>query len=93
MLHRIRHVHEVSIDARGDQGFVENVARRSDERLAGAILLVSGLFADEHDRGAPGAGAEYGLRAGFPKVTRAAGLRRFFDAAKRTLVRGLWITR
>ena len=50
--------------------FVEQLSGGADERPAGHVLLVAGLFADQHD-GWPGrALAEYGLRG--PEIKVAA---------------------
>ena len=48
VLDGIRHVHPLTIDARGAERFVEHATRGADEWPAGEILPVTGLFADEH---------------------------------------------
>ena len=53
MLHRVRHIHRVAVDARGLQRVVKDTARRTDERSARDVLLVAGLLADEDDLGGP----------------------------------------
>ena len=40
--------------------------------MAGKVFFVTGLFADEDDFSAPGAFAEHGLRASFPKIAAFA---------------------
>lgn len=49
MLHHVGHVHLGPRDARLQKGLVEQPARRSDERLACAILGIAGLLSDQHD--------------------------------------------
>jgi hypothetical protein len=49
-----------------------HLPRRPHERLAGKILLVAGLFADQHHSGSLRAFAEHGLRRVLPEMTGAA---------------------
>jgi hypothetical protein len=49
VLHDIRQVNGVAIDARLLEGAAEQLARGTDERMTGNILGITGLLADEHD--------------------------------------------
>jgi hypothetical protein len=44
-----REVDRVALDPRGFERFVEDAARRPDERPTLLVLLVTGLLADHHD--------------------------------------------
>jgi len=57
-----------AINAGFDQRVIKQTAGGADERFAGQIFFVAGLFADEDNLGAPRAFAEDGLGAAFPKV-------------------------
>ena len=50
MLDRIGDVGLGAVDPGLLQRLVEDLPRRADERVAGQILLIAGLFADEHHR-------------------------------------------
>src|SRR5688572_5971009 len=76
VLHRIGDIDGAAIDAGLDEGVVEELARRPDERLARSVLLVAWLLADEHDVGCARAFAEDGLGADLPEMTAAAAFRR-----------------
>ena len=67
VLDDVRHVCEGAVDAGFLHRLVEEAARGPDERLAGPVLLVAGLLADEHDVGLRRAFAEDRLRPGFPE--------------------------
>src|SRR5438094_9072981 len=54
-------------------------ALRADERLALEVLLVPGLFPDQHPPGVLGALPEHGLRGLLPPVPNAAGRPRLFE--------------
>jgi len=58
VLYRVRDVDRVTVDSRGVEGFVQDAPRRADERLAGDVLFVARLLADEDDLGGPAALAE-----------------------------------
>ena len=49
MFDRARDIDLLAIDAGLDQGAVEHMPRRTDERLAGEVFLVAGLLANQHD--------------------------------------------
>jgi hypothetical protein len=66
MLHRVRHVDRVTVDARLLERVVEYPPRRADKRLPGEILPVARLLADEDDLGRSTALAKYGLRRVLP---------------------------
>ena len=68
VLDRVRDVGEPAVDSGGRQALVEDASRRADEGLAGEVLLVAGLLADEDDRRALQPLAEDRLRPGFPQV-------------------------
>ena len=61
MLHRVGHVQPAAVDPGVPECAVEKAAGRTDERLTATVLHVTGLFADQHDRGCVVAGAEHGL--------------------------------
>lgn len=62
----------LAIDAGFFKRIVEQLTRRTNERFAGQIFFVAGLFADKHDVCTAGAFAENGLRSLFPKVAGLA---------------------
>src|SRR6185295_6277915 len=70
VLHGIRDVDAGAVDAGLGERAVEHLPGRSDERLAGQILLVARLLADEHDPRVRRPLAEHGL--GRVLVERAA---------------------
>jgi len=55
-----------SVDAGLDQGAVEHMPRRTDERLAGEVFLVAGLLANQHDARVRRAFAKHSLGRIFP---------------------------
>src|SRR4051812_29150411 len=92
VLHRVRHVHALPIDARFDQRFVEEVPGWPDERLADLVLLITGLLAHEHDVRGAWSLAEDRLRPRLPEIARTAPLRGVFDRAQRARIGRLWIS-
>ena len=74
---RIGDIDLQAIDAGVVQDRIEDLARRADERLAGKILLVARLLADEDHLCAFRTFAEHGLRCVAPQRAAAAGPRRF----------------
>src|SRR5581483_212219 len=62
VLDGVRDVRRAAVDAGLVECAVEHLAGGADERLAGQVLLVAGLLADEHDLRARRARAEHGLR-------------------------------
>ena len=73
MLDDVGDVDGVAVDAGLDEGPVEQLARRSDERMAGQVLLVAGLLAQEHQLGSGLAFAEDGLGRVAVQVAGLAG--------------------
>jgi hypothetical protein len=72
MLDGVRDVRGLAVNACLHQRIVEQVARGPDERPAGSVLVVAGLFAYEHDLCVASALAEDGLRPDLPQVATAA---------------------
>src|SRR2546421_12952109 len=72
VLDRVRHVDSAAVDAGCLERLVEELARRSDERLAGAILLVAGLLTDEHHGRLARALSEHRVGPDLPEVTASA---------------------
>ena len=71
VLDRIGDIGAGAVDTGLRQRPVEQLAGRADKGAAGQILLIAGLFADEHQRRIDRSLAKDGLRRGF--VERAAG--------------------
>ena len=71
VLDGIRDVRRRAVDARLDERVVEDSPRRADERLAGPVLLVARLLADQHHLRSRRALAEHGLGPNFPEVAAA----------------------
>src|SRR5690348_4322724 len=69
VLHRVRDVHVVAIDARLLERAVQQLSGRTDKRMTRPILLIPRLLADYHDTRLLGSFAEYCLRAQSPEVT------------------------
>ena len=61
MFDRIGDIQLVSVHARGHERFVQQPARRPDEGRARLVLLIAGLFADQHEVGVGRSGTEYCL--------------------------------
>ena len=76
VLHRVGQVHGVAVDPRGRERLIEHAPGGADERLAGDVLLVTRLLADEDDLRGPTALAEHRLSGVFPEVARLAMRRR-----------------
>jgi hypothetical protein len=72
MFHYIRHIHFCSIDSCLGQRLIQQFSRRPDKRMTSPILLIAGLFADEHDPGVGCSFAENCLRRILPEVTGLA---------------------
>jgi hypothetical protein len=70
VLHRIRHVHPLSVDACGSECFVEHASRGTDERPTGEIFAISGLLTHEHQRCVRRPFAEHRLGGVAPQVAR-----------------------
>ncbi len=68
----VGHPDLAAIDSCCFQRPVEQLAGRSDERLAAAFLDVAGLLADHDDPGVLRAGAEDRTRSVVSKITSAA---------------------
>lgn len=71
VLDGIRHVDVVAVDTGCVQRAVEQLARRADERMAGFVFRVTGLFADEHHSSARRTFAENGLRPELEEIAAA----------------------
>src|SRR6185369_8737489 len=72
VFHHIRHIGAVAVDACLYQGSIEQLARRSDKRSTDTVLLVTWLFANQHNLRLLISLAKDGLGAGTPQVTRLA---------------------
>ncbi|GEN15824.1 hypothetical protein NCH01_22550 [Neoasaia chiangmaiensis] len=68
----IRDVACVAGDAGSGEYLIEQASGRSDEGMAGEILLIAGLFADKHQARGSGALAEHRACRRFPKGAAAA---------------------
>jgi len=73
MLDNIGDVDVGAIDARLDECFVEKSSCRPNEWMAGLVLTITGLLADEHHLGSRGAFAENSLGCIPPEVAGFAG--------------------
>src|SRR5207249_9791108 len=58
----------VTVDAGLFEGLVEHAAGGSDEGFTGAVLVVAGLLADEHDLRVSRPLAKDGLRSELPEI-------------------------
>ena len=76
MLDRVGDIDARAVDPRLAQRPVEHLPGRTYERLAGEILLIAGLLADEHDLGVDRPLAEHRPRRAFVEAAAGA-LRRF----------------
>jgi hypothetical protein len=72
MLDGVGDVDFLAIDAGFFQRFVEDLSCRSDKRLAGQVLLVAGLLADQHDAALAAAFAADRLGCALPQRTTTA---------------------
>jgi len=75
MFNYVRDVDGAATDARFGERLIKNPARRPDERPAYPVLLIAGLFADQHDGGFLGPLAENRLGRISPEVACPAILR------------------
>ena len=71
-----------AVDARFLERVRQNAPSRPDERMAGQIFFVAGLFADEHHIGVGLAFSKYGLRAFAPEIACMASFRRGLQRSK-----------
>ena len=74
MLDRVRRIRVPGIQARLFDRAVEQLARRSDERLSAPVLDVTGLLADKHEASAHRPLAEHRLRRVLVEMAALAGL-------------------
>ena len=74
VLHRVRDVQGLTRQSHLLEGVVENPTRRPDERLAGPVLLVAGLLADEHDACGSGPLTANTLRGPLPEAAGPASI-------------------
>ena len=72
VLDRVRDVDGRPVDARGLERLVEEASGRADEGLAGPVLLVARLLADEARPGSLRPLAEDRLRADLPEMAATA---------------------
>jgi hypothetical protein len=72
MLDGVRHVGVAAVDPGVGQRPVEQLAGRTDERLADPVLLIAGLLADEHDPGGLRPLTEHGLGGRLPELAGPA---------------------
>ena len=70
VLHRVRHVHVAAVDLGLDEGPVEELARRADERVPGLVLQIAGNLTHQHQIGVLGPFPEHGLGAELVQVAR-----------------------
>jgi hypothetical protein len=75
VLHRVGHVDARAVEAGLGEGAVEELAGRADEGVAGEVLVVAGLLADEDQLGVGGAFTEDGLGSGLVEGTAGAAAR------------------
>jgi hypothetical protein len=76
MLHRVGDVNFFTIDPRFFQRAIHNFSGRTDERFPGNVLVIAGLFADEHDRRFLWTFAKNRLSSTLVQMTSGATLRR-----------------
>jgi hypothetical protein len=72
VLHRVGHKDPLAIDPHGLQRLVQDAPRRSYERMAGLVLLITGLLADQHQRRLDRSFSEYGLGGVLPQTAGPA---------------------
>jgi hypothetical protein len=72
VLDDVRDEHRAAIDAGLSQGFVQHSTGRPDERLAGQVLAIAGLLADEHQPRPLRAVARHRLGRVGPKLAGSA---------------------
>jgi hypothetical protein len=61
VFHYVSYVHFRAVNSGFFEGAVEEFARGTNERMPSAILLISGLLANQHDAGVGRAFTEYSL--------------------------------
>src|SRR5207248_7188824 len=83
VLDDVGHVDGRSIDARFTERAIEQLARRSDERVPAQVFVVPRLLADEHQLRFLRAFAEDRLRAAAPQIARLTVLRGAADLVDR----------
>ena len=66
MLHHVRHIHLAAIDPCFFKSAVHDLSCGSNKRFPSDVFVISRLFANQHDRCAPGSFAKYGFE---PLVT------------------------
>ena len=76
MFHGVRHINLGPINSSFFERSIHYFPSGSNERFTGDILIISRLFAHEHDKGVLWTFAEYSLRCALVKVTRLAIFRR-----------------
>ena len=72
MLYGIRNVNLASINSGLFERAIHNLPCRSDERFAGYIFIIAGLFPDQHHRRTLRTFAKHGLGGVFIKVACGA---------------------
>src|SRR5215831_13816628 len=82
VFHYIGNVGLLTINTSLNKGAIEQLPRRTNERFPNPILLIAGLFANEHDLRMTPAFTENGLGANLPKITRLAPRCRRADTCK-----------
>jgi hypothetical protein len=75
VLHDVRDEDALAVDACLVESPVEQLTGRAHERLAGEILAIARLLADEHDAGRDPALTEDGLGGPLPEIARPAARR------------------
>ena len=83
MLHHVRDVNLVAVDAHFLQNFVQEFSRRTDKRPPRQIFIVPRLLAYEHHLRVRRAFAEDRLGAGLPERARPAAFRRCLQSLNR----------
>lgn len=76
VLHRIRDIDIVAVDARGIERVIEQTASGADEGSALLVLLVARLFTHDHDARRPRPLAEHRLGPHLPQMAAATSRRR-----------------
>jgi hypothetical protein len=82
VLYRIRHVNMATIDSRFFECAIHDLSRRSDERFAGEILVISRLFSNQHHWRGFRSFAKDSLRGALVKMACRAIPRSFTDCAQ-----------
>src|SRR5262249_41714177 len=87
VLHHVRNVHDLAIDAGLGERAIEELPRRPDERMAREILGVSRLLAHQHDLRMTRPLAEHRLRRVPVEIARAALARRVAEPVETRALR------